>query len=967
MVGKTGGNRGDVRKSALWGSGNRGGELRSNALWGKGGRGFVVVLALTVALSVPVSGVAASGGKSKGNGKVKVTVPASPFNVRNGKLKVTAPAKVKQAKVTHGKVKSGKATHGKVKNGKVKVTVPAVPVEVTAAVPLDVKVTATVPAAFLAEAQASPNQVFRVIVQGTPGEGSRAVAKDVASGNGAIEQKFVTISGVAANLSGADLLKLAQNSNVLAITPDVPLHSALLGPLNTVLPTMSGTAEEGQTLTADAGTWTGTDPIDYAYQWQRCDTAGLVCADIVDATSATYVAAAADVGSTLAVVVTTTDSNGSNAAGSAPSAVVAGAIAADTITAADLAAASVAAADSVVAAETSTAAADSAAVIDSAVTSTEIAPEATVAADAVSTPEVAAEPVAPAEIAVADVAAAEAAPETSVAPDTTAEIAPEATVADLAPELAPPVADTVAPAISGPAMAGKVITAATGSWTTSGGPISYAYQWQRCDSAGLCADIAGATKASYTLLAADVGKSNRVVVTATNADGSSSAKSDVTAAVAGLVSNYLDAEMWRASTHVDLLWNNLDLMTGEVIGAAPQAPAIAIVDSGIDASKVDDFGGRVIASVNMSSLDPNSSGDPEGHGTMVAGIAAGASPLNPGVAPNAPIVDVRTADANGQSMTSDVIAAADWILAHKDEYNIRVANFSMAGAVATSFRFDPLDKAVEKLWFSGVVVVAAAGNHGSDTSSVDMSYAPGNDPFIITVGALDQQQTTDPLDDVVPGWSAYGHTLDGFAKPDLSAPGRYMVAPVPMNATIPNVVPERVVAAGYMWMSGTSFSAPVVSGAAAQILARHPDWTPNEVKGALMLTSAYLDGAGFSGGVGEVDAATAASLDFSPPNPNENLDAFIVADPATGTSTFDEASWSSTVAADASWSSASWSSAIWQSASWSSASWSSASWSSASWSSNVDAAMQGLVSWSSAINSTATNSTATHSTATWVK
>src|SRR3954470_1429562 len=99
-----------------------------------------------------------------------------------------------------------------------------------------------------------------------------------------------------------------------------------------------------------------------------------------------------------------------------------------------------------------------------------------------------------------------------------------------------------------------------------------------------------------------------------------------------------------------------------------------------------------------------------------------------------------------------------------------------------------------------------------------------------------------------------------------------MVSALPAKATIPVTVPDRVFGDGYMWMSGTSFAAPVVAGAAAQILARHPDWGPNEVKGALMLTSTYLGDVKDpqSVGVGEIDAAYAASLDFTPPNPNEN-------------------------------------------------------------------------------------------------
>jgi serine protease AprX len=415
----------------------------------------------------------------------------------------------------------------------------------------------------------------------------------------------------------------------------------------------------------------------------------------------------------------------------------------------------------------------------------------------------------------------------------------------------------------------------------------------------------------------------------------------ITPDLAVVSTSYENAEMWRESTHVDQLWNLIDPLTG-LEAPGPQAPTIAIVDSGVDASNLESFGSRVLASVNLSSLAPGAEGDDQGHGTMVAGIAAGGSPLAPGVAPNAPIVSVRTSDGEGRSVTSDVIAAADWVLTNAQRYNIRVANFSLAGSVQTSFRVDPLDKAVERLWFNGVVVVAAAGNHGSADGPVSMSYAPANDPFVITVGAVDQAQTSDPYDDTVAWWSGYGNTMDGFSKPDMVAPGRYLVMPVPVDATIAAHEPDRVLAPGYMWMSGTSFAAPVVSGTAAQILARHPDWTPDQVKGALMLTSAYLAAPG--SGVGEIDAAAAANLDFTPPNPNENFYAFVETD-SNGQKYFNAASWASYVEATASWSSASWASASWASASWASASWASASWASASWSSDVGSSMTTTASW----------------------
>ena len=238
-----------------------------------------------------------------------------------------------------------------------------------------------------------------------------------------------------------------------------------------------------------------------------------------------------------------------------------------------------------------------------------------------------------------------------------------------------------------------------------------------------------------------------------------------------------------------------------------------------------------------------------------------------------------------------------------------------------------------------------------------MSYAPGNDPFVITVGAVDQNQTASTADDTIAPWSAYGHTGDGFAKPELSAPGRYMIMPYPDGSYISTMEPSRIVSPGYMWMSGTSFAAPVVSGTAAQILALHPDWTPDQVKGALMYTAQYLPLAGFAAGVGEVNGAAATAM-VSPPNPNENLDAFVTTDSATGQPVFDAANWSSTVASDANWSSANWSSANWSSANWSSANWSSANWSSANWSS---------ANWSSANWSSANWSEANWSEANWAE
>jgi hypothetical protein len=134
------------------------------------------------------------------------------------------------------------------------------------------------------------------------------------------------------------------------------------------------------------------------------------------------------------------------------------------------------------------------------------------------------------------------------------------------------------------------------------------------------------------------------------------------------------------------------------------------------------------------------------------------------------------------------------------------------------------------------------------------------------------------------------------------------------------------------------------------LLAKRPNLTPDQVKGALMLTAkpAPLAAAG-SFGVGEVSLAKAIDV-VDPPNPNLALEQFLVTDPAGGSvPVFDAASWTSAAQADASWISASWTSASWTSASWTSASWTSASWTSASWTSaSWTSASWTSVSWTSA-------------------
>ena len=429
---------------------------------------------------------------------------------------------------------------------------------------------------------------------------------------------------------------------------------------------------------------------------------------------------------------------------------------------------------------------------------------------------------------------------------------------------------------------------------------------------------------------------------------------------------YSNDQNWAQDAGVSSLWPLVD---------SAKLPTIAIVDSGVDPGPI---ARNLLAQVDLySGSGQNSKFDGFGHGTMVAGIASLSLAHHSGAAPGANIVSLDVLDDQGMGTESDAIAAAGWILQNKDTYNIKVANFSLSTGVGTSFLYDPLDQAVEKLWLSGITVVAAAGNDGTPDGPSGVVTAPANDPFVITVGAADTNGTSSPSDDFAAPWSAYGYTPDGFAKPELGAPGRMLNVPVPGTATLLHKFPNRQVSPGYMWMSGTSFAAPIVSGTAADLLALHPSWTPDQVKGALMVSAQpYANSASqFPLGVGIVDGAAAAPV-TDPPNPNAALDQFVKTDPTTGLPVFDQASWASAAWASAAWASAAWASAAWASAAWASAAWASAAWGSAAWasaawasaawaSSSSATAAWGSAAWGSAAWGSSSSATAAWGSATW--
>jgi serine protease AprX len=466
--------------------------------------------------------------------------------------------------------------------------------------------------------------------------------------------------------------------------------------------------------------------------------------------------------------------------------------------------------------------------------------------------------------------------------------------------------------------------AATGAWT--GLEATRTVHWQRCGSTGdSCTAVSGAQGASYVLTEADVGSTVRAVVTATNPAGTASAASAPSAVVKDAFSAL---QQWPSVVGTQASWTSAQ--------SSVAAATIAIVDSGIEAGR-SDFGGRVVHEETLTSLTPNSPGDGRGHGTFVASVAAGEGAGYAGVAPSAKLVSVDVLDDQGRATVSDVIAGVDWIYRNRASYGIRVANFSLHSTTPTSFRFDPLNKALQKLWFSGVVVVAAAGNYAVNGAASGVAYPPGNDPFVITVGATDTLGTVETTDDLTAPWSAWGRTPDGFFKPELSAPGRYIVGAVPQDSALVRERPQNVVSPGYMQLSGTSFSTPIVSGAAAYVLGAHPDWTPDQVKGALMRSAAKLPAATpDAAGIGELNVAGAAAL-TSPPNPNAGLNQFLIADPAGGTEpVFDQAAWTSTAQSNEFWGAEFWGAEFWGAEFWGAEFWGAQFWEPPSWTAPPD-------------------------------
>jgi serine protease AprX len=327
------------------------------------------------------------------------------------------------------------------------------------------------------------------------------------------------------------------------------------------------------------------------------------------------------------------------------------------------------------------------------------------------------------------------------------------------------------------------------------------------------------------------------------------------------------ADVTAESIGADQVWaggERLPALSGAGIG-------IAVIDSGVDLRHAA-LRSRVVYSVDFTGGD---GGDRYGHGTHVAGIIAGTAGRTPdtadyrGIASGARIINLRVLGSDGSGMASDVIEAIDWAVENRKRFDIQVINLSLGAPVTQPYRDDPMCEAVQRAVAAGIIVVAAAGNNGVNAEGQTVYgsiVTPGNDPSVITVGAIDTHGTAMRSDDTIARYSSRGPTrFDLVLKPDLVAPGSRVVAAEAAGSHLARRYPERHVSGSgenaYIQLSGTSMAAGVVSGTVALLLEQNAKLTPRSAKALLQMTSSFVSGAGLvSSGAGLVNALSAASL-----------------------------------------------------------------------------------------------------------
>ena len=381
--------------------------------------------------------------------------------------------------------------------------------------------------------------------------------------------------------------------------------------------------------------------------------------------------------------------------------------------------------------------------------------------------------------------------------------------------------------------------------------------------------------------------------------------------------------------------------TGEGIG-------VALIDTGVNATG--DLAGKVLHAEDFTQEQNNV--DTFGHGTFVAGLIAGQGTASAGgvqgVAPGAHLVSVKIAGADGSTDLFRLLAALEWVATFKDVYGIRVLNLSLGSESTQSYLSDPLNLAVERVWNSGITVVVAAGNRGSASGTI---LKPADDPLVITVGAADDRTTTATKDDGIAPFSSNGPTADGVAKPDVVASGKSVVSTRAGGSTIDTAHPEARIGDSYFKGSGTSFSAPIVAGAAALVIDRTWSLSPDQVKHRLVSTARPLSGAATTAqGAGEIDAL-AATMSSDTTAANAGRSGVSTAPPSAFNpvrllgSSWAGSSWAGSSWAGSSWAGSQWNGSSWAGSSWAGSSWAGSSWAGSSWAGSTWAYEPSVLRW----------------------
>ncbi len=374
---------------------------------------------------------------------------------------------------------------------------------------------------------------------------------------------------------------------------------------------------------------------------------------------------------------------------------------------------------------------------------------------------------------------------------------------------------------------------------------------------------------------------------------------------------------------------------------------IAIIDSGVTPVQGLD-GNKVINGPDLSSdgQDPATSNiDLYGHGTHLAGIIAGNDggipvagvPFFTGIAPDARLVNVKVADADGETSIAQIVAGIEWVIANKQAngMNIRIVTLAF-GYDWEGDMPDPLSSAVEEAWNQGIVVVISAGNRGNGSAGLDH---PAVNPYVIAVAGSDHGDPLVASDDVIAPWSSSG---DGVRNPDFAAPGRSIVSLRAPGSYADLTFPESHIGDRFAVASGTSQAAAVASGTIALLLDRDESLTPDQIKALLMDTARSIEPGELLDGDGRVRLSfslfrlrTRGVLGYeaqSHPRLALPPEGFGTLNPDLLGAGWAGGSWSGGGWAGGSWSGAGWAGGGWAGAGWAGGSWSGGSWSGGSWS-----------------------------------